>query len=205
MKIHSFLASMCPLCANLAYAHSPSIPRFVLLGHFKLWKLGFEHRDPSLSNLMIDPETKHAVLNDWDLSHHTGFPKSTQPHGERTGTIPFMAVDLLSKDNWEGKIPCLYRHTLKGSFGFYRGCSCSTRIQNSGLISWQVGAPTILDVGPAPRMLCSRTQRTRPPQAHGGTNGLLWKRCLFGWIPSVLSGGWRPTASHGGTLPKQNG
>ena len=48
---------------------------------------------------MIDPVTKHAVLNDWDLSCRPNFPKSAQPHGERAGTIPFMAVDLLGPSN----------------------------------------------------------------------------------------------------------
>jgi len=33
-----------------------------------MWELGFQHGDPSLANLMIHPETKHGVLNDWDLS-----------------------------------------------------------------------------------------------------------------------------------------
>ena len=63
---------------------------------------------------MIDPETNHGVLNDWDLSHYPGFPNSLQPHGERTGTVPFMAVDLLNDNNWKGKQPRLYRHDLEG-------------------------------------------------------------------------------------------
>jgi len=82
--------------------------------HFKLWKLGFEHRDPSLGNLMVDPVTRRGVLNDWDLSYCSQLPQSAQPHGERTGTVPFMAVDLLSKGNWRGKKPRLYRHDLEG-------------------------------------------------------------------------------------------
>ena len=98
----------------LAYTHSSFIHHPILLGHFKLWKLGFEHRDPSLANLMIDPETKCAVLNDWDLSYHPSFLKSVQPHGERTGTVPFMAVDLLCQGNWAGNRPRLYRHDLEG-------------------------------------------------------------------------------------------
>ena len=62
-------------------------------GHFKLWELGFEHGDPSLANLMVDPGTGNGVLNDWDLSRVEDGP--TRTGAERTGTIPFMALDLL--------------------------------------------------------------------------------------------------------------
>jgi hypothetical protein len=48
-----------------------------------------------------------GVLNDFDLS-------STQLDGpsgnERTGTIPFMAIELLSPKAIEGKVEHLYRH-----------------------------------------------------------------------------------------------
>jgi hypothetical protein len=49
-----------------------------------------------------------AVLNDYDLAHLRGRPR---PSGnERTGTMPFMALDLLTKQAWEGKVSRLYRH-----------------------------------------------------------------------------------------------
>jgi len=105
-----------PLCVlpELPYAH-PSLNHLrISLGHFKLWKLGFEHRDPSLGNLMTDPTSGRGVLNDWDLSHHAGLPKSVQHHWGITGTIPFMAVDLLCASNWRGRKPRLYRHDLEG-------------------------------------------------------------------------------------------
>jgi len=48
-----------------------------------------------------------GVLNDYDLS-------STQQDGpsgnERTGTIPFMAIDLLEKEAIQGKVQHLYQH-----------------------------------------------------------------------------------------------
>jgi len=93
-----------------------------LLGHFKLWKLGFQHSNPSLANLMVDPVTKHVVLNDWDLSRHPDFPNSVQPHRERTGTAPFKVVDLLSPSNWKGKQACLYRHDLEGLIWMCSSC-----------------------------------------------------------------------------------
>jgi hypothetical protein len=45
--------------------------------------------------------------NDFDLAHVRG---KTRPSGtERTGTMPFMALDLLTKEAWEGKVERLYR------------------------------------------------------------------------------------------------
>ena len=86
------------------------------LGHFKLWQLGFQHGDPSLSNLMINPTTKRGVLNDWDLSYdgHSGGDEGHVAGGERTGTLPFMALDLLSDEAWKGNVQRLYRHDLEG-------------------------------------------------------------------------------------------
>ena len=49
-----------------------------------------------------------GILNDFDLAHLRGRPR---PSGtERTGTMPFMALDLLTKDAWDGKVKRLYRH-----------------------------------------------------------------------------------------------
>ena len=60
-----------------------------------------------------DQENRRGIMNDWDLSfdregalQHVG--------GERTGTVPFMALDLLTEEYWAGTIPRLYRHDLEG-------------------------------------------------------------------------------------------
>jgi hypothetical protein len=47
-----------------------------------------------------------GVLNDYDLSSMKNVPTGR----ERTGTIPFMALDLLSTEAVEGKIEHLYQH-----------------------------------------------------------------------------------------------
>jgi hypothetical protein len=62
---------------------------------------------------MVHPGTNRGVLNDWDLSYVRA---DSEGHvgGERTGTIPFMALDLLCKDYWEGHVARLYRHDLEG-------------------------------------------------------------------------------------------
>jgi hypothetical protein len=52
-----------------------------------------------------------GVLNDYDLSSLADEPG---PRGnERTGTVPFMALDLLTKQGQRGEVKHLYRHDLE--------------------------------------------------------------------------------------------
>jgi hypothetical protein len=52
-----------------------------------------------------------GVLNDYDLSSLADEPG---PRGnERTGTVPFMALDLLSEEGQQGEVKHLYRHDLE--------------------------------------------------------------------------------------------
>lgn len=61
---------------------------------------------------MVDPGSKKGVLNDWDLALWRNQPRKFG--GERTGTVPFMALDLLHEAYWKGEIERLYRHDLEG-------------------------------------------------------------------------------------------
>ena len=81
-----------------------------------LWKHGIRHSDPSLGNVMVRVRNGefYGVMNDWDLA--TLEDKSTHNGLERTGTVPFMALDLLNNAYWEGKISRLYRHDLESFF-----------------------------------------------------------------------------------------
>ncbi|KAG2096083.1 uncharacterized protein F5147DRAFT_393285 [Suillus discolor] len=81
--------------------------------HLTLWKEGVYHRDVSPGNLMWywKDGKRIGVLNDYDLSSLADDPG---PRGnERTGTVPFMALDLLTKDGQQGKVKHLYRHDLE--------------------------------------------------------------------------------------------
>jgi len=71
--------------------------------HCHLWVGGVKHNDISVKNLMYDKlNDDHGVLNDYDLSHLQG---TQRPSGtERTGTKPFMALDLLTDDSWAGLV-----------------------------------------------------------------------------------------------------
>jgi len=70
------------------------------------------HRDISLNNLMlrVEGDKVYGVLNDFDLAvlRDVQSPSSKQ----RTGTKPFMAIDLLHRD-----APIhMYRHDLESMF-----------------------------------------------------------------------------------------
>ncbi|KDQ61753.1 hypothetical protein JAAARDRAFT_190479 [Jaapia argillacea MUCL 33604] len=79
--------------------------------HFRLWLNGIEHGDISASNLMVHPATGDGILNDYDLTVLRKKDEDRAITGtERTGTIPFMALDLLTKDFFDGKIRRIYRH-----------------------------------------------------------------------------------------------
>ncbi|KAG5640981.1 hypothetical protein DXG03_006462 [Asterophora parasitica] len=75
------------------------------------------HRDLSENNLMFkigDDDQVRGILNDWDMAawvdDNDEIPLSTTQH--RTGTLPFMAIDLLAE-----KPPAhLYRHDLESFF-----------------------------------------------------------------------------------------
>ena len=72
--------------------------------HALLWARDIEYGDPNLSNVMYDQGLKCGVLIDYDLSI------SRQQPGTDAGTIPFMAMELLTDEYWNGEIVRLYRH-----------------------------------------------------------------------------------------------
>ncbi|KAG1730207.1 hypothetical protein EDB19DRAFT_2011946 [Suillus lakei] len=77
--------------------------------HHALWKGGVFHRDVSPSNLMGYRLRGQfiGVLNDYDLS---SFQRDSPSSPERTGTVPFMAVDLLTLEAIQGKVEHVYAH-----------------------------------------------------------------------------------------------
>ncbi|KAF8274805.1 hypothetical protein EI94DRAFT_1713110 [Lactarius quietus] len=70
------------------------------------------HRDISLNNLMLRKEggNVYAVLNDLDLAVNVDVRSQSSKH--RTGTKPFMAIDLLGGDPTAD----MYRHDLESLF-----------------------------------------------------------------------------------------
>ncbi|KAG1775180.1 hypothetical protein EV702DRAFT_1007960, partial [Suillus placidus] len=87
--------------------------RQCILCHLTLWKEGVYHRNISPGNLMWYRKNGKliGVLNDYDLS---SLADDLGPLGEeRTGTVPFMALDLLSAKAQRGEVKHLYRHDLE--------------------------------------------------------------------------------------------
>jgi hypothetical protein len=99
----------CFLCALSLSLNSLSLILRVLdEGHRKLWLAGVQHRDVSLNNLMyyraVDGQVR-GVLNDFDLAILRD-EAAREVGTDRTGTWPFMAIDLLK--NLTGKIVHTY-------------------------------------------------------------------------------------------------
>ncbi|KZT08877.1 uncharacterized protein LAESUDRAFT_696214 [Laetiporus sulphureus 93-53] len=81
--------------------------------HFALWMKGFEHTDISIDNLLYDPISRKGVLNVFDLARIRLDSKNQATGQEQTGAIPFMAMDLLSRECFRGEIVRLYRHDFE--------------------------------------------------------------------------------------------
>ncbi|PPQ73791.1 hypothetical protein CVT24_007537 [Panaeolus cyanescens] len=76
--------------------------------HRALWLSGIYHSDISLGNIMWDKDRRVGVLNDFDLARLSGSNAATGL--ANAGTIPFMALELLSPAGRAGRIPHQYRH-----------------------------------------------------------------------------------------------
>ncbi|KAG2149131.1 uncharacterized protein EDB93DRAFT_1337101 [Suillus bovinus] len=104
-----------------------------ILCHVTLWKQGVYHRDVSPGNLMWywKDGKRIGVLNDYDLSSLADDPG---PRGnERTGTVPFMALELLSEQGQRGEVKHLYRHDLESFMWCFAWISL--RYENGALVS----------------------------------------------------------------------
>lgn len=88
---------------------------------------------------MYDADTKCGVLTDFDLSILQWEPRIIGT--DRTGTVPFMAIDLLTEDYWRGFTKRYYRHELEAfiwilpfTFLLYQG---GMRLSNQYVDPWR--------------------------------------------------------------------
>ena len=72
-----------------------------------MWK-EIRHGDVSLGNLMWDDRRKVGVLKDLDLTRFADQDGASRQ--DNTWTLPFMVLDLLSKEGLRGEIPRCHRH-----------------------------------------------------------------------------------------------
>ena len=92
-----------------------------------MWKKGIQHGDISLGNLMWDDERKVGILNDFDLAK---FADQEGASGQdNTGTLPFMALDLLTEKGLRGEVPRRYRHEAE-SFAWSLICLCLATVED---------------------------------------------------------------------------
>jgi serine/threonine protein kinase len=97
-----------------------------------LWEKGFHHRDISPGNMMYyrDEAGVVGVLNDWDLA--AVIPSSGSPNTDRTGTIPFMALQLLSAH----RVPHMFRHDAESFIWLFLWvCGCSDGSEKEVLVA----------------------------------------------------------------------
>ncbi|KAG8736054.1 hypothetical protein FRC10_009858 [Ceratobasidium sp. 414] len=112
--------------------------------HYLAWEGGVQHRDLSLNNLMVrKQEGKYfGVVNDWDLSHVVGLSKDVGGH---TTTPPFLAMDLLVPEYWDGKISVEYQHDLEAFIWIiYWLAKCSESPDGEppkDMLEWWISAP----------------------------------------------------------------
>lgn len=70
----------------------------------------------SVKNLMYDKHNgDHGILSNYNLSHLARRPRLSGT--ECTSTMPFMALDLLTDEAWDGKIMQLYVTTVSHLHG----------------------------------------------------------------------------------------
>ncbi|KAG8936494.1 hypothetical protein FRC03_008368, partial [Tulasnella sp. 419] len=87
-----------------------------VLCHGVLWKIGIRHRDISTANLMYYRYKGQVmgVLNDYDLSTLVGSDNDDGPSGKDwTGTLPYMALELLEPAALAGHVEHTYHHDFE--------------------------------------------------------------------------------------------
>lgn len=87
----------------------------------------------------MDPDTLEGVLRDFDLSRLRNKNEDSVAQGtDRTGTVPFMALELLCRGYWEGKIERVYGHDLE-SFAWviiYLGFTNDETLETLPAVDW---------------------------------------------------------------------
>ncbi|VDC02063.1 unnamed protein product [Peniophora sp. CBMAI 1063] len=91
----------------------------IVLGHYIAWANGrIYHRDINLTNTLyrrVAGEV-YGVLDDFDLASNDSRSDEDVERLERTGTLPFMALDLLQARSQNETLPHLYRHDLEAFY-----------------------------------------------------------------------------------------
>ncbi|CCM02054.1 uncharacterized protein FIBRA_04130 [Fibroporia radiculosa] len=79
---------------------------------FRLWMHGVKDTDINLDNMMRDPISKRGILCSCDLARNP-YDASSATKQEHSGTVPFMACALLTKNYRADQATRLYCHDLE--------------------------------------------------------------------------------------------
>ncbi|KAI0657861.1 hypothetical protein C8Q70DRAFT_245141 [Cubamyces menziesii] len=159
-----------------------------LIAHYHNWRNGVQHRDISLGNLMRrgkDEDPVCAVLNDWDLGNDAEDPNLTHTGFEVTGTVPFMAIDLLTQEALDGKVAILYRHDLEALIWVLIWAVCCyddgkmVHTVPRGIYNWNVRDP--LSCGEKKHRFLTRREPIQPASDNWG-EGLKLASLLRGFL-----------------------
>ncbi|KAH9889101.1 hypothetical protein C8Q73DRAFT_794079 [Cubamyces lactineus] len=159
----------------------------IVRAHYYNWRNGVQHRAISLDNLMChgeDGDLFCALLNDWDLgidhikdtnSTHTGFEVTV-------GTVPFMAIDLLTQEALDGEVAVLYRHDLEALIWVLIWAVCCydngkmVYTAPQGIYDWDVRKPLVC--GDLKRGFLERRPPIQPASNKRGDGAKLAVRLL---------------------------
>ncbi|KAG9221804.1 hypothetical protein CCMSSC00406_0006747 [Pleurotus cornucopiae] len=101
-------------CDSLKTAYK----QIVRCHHWVYERAGILHRDISVKNLMFRQknDTIVGVLNDFDLATPAAKLDKGPTSKQRTGTWPYLAIELLDPSTWLQPPPHLYRYDLESFF-----------------------------------------------------------------------------------------
>ncbi|KAI6000199.1 hypothetical protein F5J12DRAFT_914380 [Pisolithus orientalis] len=189
-----------------------------VLCHHALWNKGVYHRDVSVENLMYSRVGGKVtgVLNDYDLS---SLESSSNPLGnERTGTIPFMAIDLLEERGQNGDVKHQYRHDMESFIWVFLWISLQykdgTALEPGPLDSWAkvnahgcaamkrsfLGCAGIVVPGDTPNLVLVLTLANFLWQKYNARHSFIIKKRIA--EAKLQSGGPGPATQHAATIKK---
>ena len=148
-------------------------------GHYKLWLSGVHHREVRAFNLMYkrrEDEAIVGVLIDFDLAIPHG---SQSTNTKRTGTMLFMALDMLENIIYNTNQVHLYQHDAE-SFLWLAMWVCGTyedgeQRWNASFETWAQG--DVKHCADSKYGFMARNEQDIWSKSHQARAGLLWKIC----------------------------
>ncbi|KAI0324203.1 hypothetical protein GY45DRAFT_1331777 [Cubamyces sp. BRFM 1775] len=164
----------------------------VVRAHYDSWRNGVQHRGISSDSLMCrvgDGDLFCAVLNDWDVSIGVEDTNLAHTGVKMTGTVPFMAIDLLTEKGLDGRVAILYRHDLEAFIWVLIWAVCCydngkmVYTVPQGIHKWDVRDP--VSCGKEKRTFLEREELIQPASDDWG-NGVKLARHLLNFMATQV-------------------